>query len=221
MLALKVKTSQVYYFTTLQLPKMNTLLQRPISIYAQQNPNPNSMKFVLNVELVPEGLSFDYAEPGEALLNGKSSPLAVALFGFDFVRRVFIANNFVTVTKDDATDWDEIVFEVKQFLKQYFEEQKPVFSQQTIDTNSTRVDADSETVQKIKSVLEQYVRPAVESDGGAINFHSFDEASGTVKVLLQGSCSGCPSSTLTLKAGIENLMTRLVPEVKQVEAEGV
>lgn len=200
---------------------MNTLLQRPISIYAQQNPNPNSMKFVLNVELVPEGLSFDYAEPGEALLDGKASPLAVALFGFDFVRRVFIANNFVTVTKDDATDWDDILFEVKQFLKQYFEEQKPVFSQKTMDANSTRVDADSETVQKIKAVLEQYVRPAVESDGGAINFHSFDEASGTVKVLLQGSCSGCPSSTLTLKAGIENLMTRLVPAVKQVEAEGV
>lgn len=200
---------------------MNSLLRRPISIFAQQNPNPNSMKFVLNVELAPDGLSFDYAEPGEALLDGKASPLVVALFGFEFVNRVFIASNFVTITKDDATDWDEVMFELKQFLKEYFEDQKPVFAPRTMEANTVRVEADSETVQKIKAVLEQYVRPAVESDGGAINFHSFDEQSGTVKVLLQGSCSGCPSSTLTLKAGIENLMTRLVPEVKLVEAEGV
>nr|WP_293842588.1 NifU family protein [uncultured Arsenicibacter sp.] len=200
---------------------MNDLLQRPISIYAQQNPNPNSMKFVLNVELVPDGLSFDYAEPGDALLDGKASPLVVALFGFDFVRRVFIAGNFITITKDDVTEWDDIMFEVKQFLKQYFDEKQPVFAQRTVDANSVRVDADSETVQKIKAVLEQYIRPAVESDGGAINFYSFEPESGIVKVLLQGACSGCPSSTLTLKAGIENLMTRLVPEVKQVEAEGV
>ena len=203
------------------LQTMNTLLRRPISIFAQQNPNPNSMKFVLNVELAPDGLSFDYAEPGESLLEGKSSPLAVALFGFDFVTRVFIASNFVTVTKTDATDWDEVMFELKQFLKAYFEDQKPVFAQRTMEANTTIVDADSETVQKIKAVLDQYVRPAVESDGGAISFHSFDPENGTVKVLLQGSCSGCPSSTLTLKAGIENLMTRLVPEVKLVEAEGV
>lgn len=200
---------------------MNDLLQRPISIYAQQNPNPNSMKFVLNVELVPDGLSFDYAEPGDALLDGKASPLVVALFGFDFVRRVFVAGNFITITKDDVTEWDDIMFEVKQFLKQYFDEKQPVFAQRTVDANSVRVDADSETVQKIKAVLEQYIRPAVESDGGAINFYSFEPESGIVKVLLQGACSGCPSSTLTLKAGIENLMTRLVPEVKQVEAEGV
>ncbi|CCH54700.1 nitrogen-fixing NifU domain protein [Fibrisoma limi BUZ 3] len=200
---------------------MDSLLSRPISIFTEGSPNPNSMKFVVNFELVPAGLSFDYAEPGDALLDGKASPLAVALFGFEFVRRVFIAGNFITVTKDDATDWDDVLFEVKFFLKQYFEEKKPVFAQRTMDANTTRVEVDSETVQKIKAVLDQYVRPAVESDGGAINFHSFDEPTGTVKVLLQGSCSGCPSSTLTLKAGIENLLTRLVPDVKQVEAEGV
>ncbi|RIV25300.1 NifU family protein [Fibrisoma montanum] len=200
---------------------MDSLLSRPISIFTEGSPNPNSMKFVVNFELVPAGLSFDYAEPGDALLDGKASPLAVSLFGFEFVRRVFIAGNFITVTKDDATDWDDVLFEVKFFLKQYFEEKKPVFAQRTMDANTTRLDVDSETVQKIKAVLDQYVRPAVESDGGAINFHSFDEPSGTVKVLLQGSCSGCPSSTLTLKAGIENLLTRLVPAVKQVEAEGV
>ena len=200
---------------------MNTTLGRPVSIFTEGSPNPNSMKFVVNFELVPDGLSFDYATPSDALLDGKASPLAVTLFGFDFVRRVFISGNFVTITKDEETDWDEVIFETKLFLKDYFGEQKPVFAQRTMDTNSTKVDMDSETVQKIKAVLDQYIKPAVESDGGAISFYSFDEPSGTVKVLLQGSCSGCPSSTLTLKAGIENLLTRLVPEVKLVEAEGV
>jgi Fe-S cluster biogenesis protein NfuA len=200
---------------------MNPALSRPVSVFTEGSPNPNSMKFVLSVELVPSGLSFDYATPADALIDGKASPLAVALFGFEFVRRVFIANNFVTVTKDEATDWDEVMFEVKLFLKEYLGEQKPVFAQRTMDANTTKLDMDSETVQKIKAVLDQYIRPAVETDGGAINFHSFDEPSGVVKVQLQGSCSGCPSSTLTLKAGIENLLTRLVPEVKTVEAEGV
>ena len=200
---------------------MNSTLNRPVSVFTEGSPNPNSMKFVVNFELVPSGLSFDYATPGDALLDDRASPLVVALFGFEFVRRVFISANFITVTKDDETDWDEVLFEVKLFLKEYFSEQKPVFAQRTMATNTTRLDTDSETVQKIKAVLDQYIRPAVESDGGAINFHSFDEPSGTVKVLLQGSCSGCPSSTLTLKAGIENLLTRLVPDVKLVEAEGV
>ena len=200
---------------------MNPTLSRPVSIFTEGSPNPNSMKFVVNFELVPTGLSFDYATPGDALLDGKASPLAVALFGFDFVRRVFLSGNFVTVTKDDETDWDDVLLEVKLFLKDYFGEQRPVFAQRTMDTNTTKLDMDSETVQKIKAVLDQYIRPAVDSDGGAISFYSFDEPSGTVKVLLQGSCSGCPSSTLTLKAGIENLLSRLVPEVKTVEAEGV
>ncbi len=200
---------------------MNPALSRPVSVFTEGSPNPNSMKFVLSVELVPSGLSFDYATPADALVDGKASPLAVSLFGFEFVRRVFIANNFVTVTKDEETEWDEVMFEVKLFLKEYLGEQKPVFAQRTMDANTTKLDMDSETVQKIKAVLDQYIRPAVETDGGAINFHSFDDASGIVKVQLQGSCSGCPSSTLTLKAGIENLLTRLVPEVKTVEAEGV
>lgn len=200
---------------------MQAALRPPVSIYTEQSPNPNSMKFVLNRELVPDGLSFDYAEPSEALKEGKNSPLAVALFGVDGVRRVFIAGNFITLTKDEDVDWGEILFEVKVFLKDYFEADEPVFVQRTVELNSTRLEADSETVQQIKAALDQYVRPAVESDGGAINFHTFDEETGTVKVLLQGSCSGCPSSTLTLKAGIENLLTRLVPAVKTVEAEGV
>jgi len=196
------------------------MLKPQVLIYTEATPNPNSMKFVLNSELIPEGTSFDYAVPEEALAPGKHSPLAVELFGFDWVRRVFISYNFVTLTKDEETPWEAVLPEAKQFLKRYFEDRKTILSTAATEAyESAAGEQDSETVQKIKTVLDQYVRPAVESDGGAINFHSFHE--GTVKVLLQGSCSGCPSSTLTLKAGIENLLTRMVPEVKEVVAEGV
>lgn len=198
------------------------MLSRPIFVYTELSPNPNSMKFVLNFELVPDGLSFDYPSLESALEEGKASPLAADLFQFPHVKRVFIASNFITITKGDDIAWEEVLRDTKQFIKIYFEENHPVFEQKTIDSNTLIVDArDSDTVQKIKAALDQYVRPAVESDGGAINFHSFDEDSGVVKVLLQGSCSGCPSSTLTLKAGIENLLTRMVPDVKEVVAEGV
>ncbi|HEV7348791.1 NifU family protein [Telluribacter sp.] len=198
------------------------MLKRPIYIYTELSPNPNSMKFVLNFMLAPDGLSFDYPNLKAALEEGKASPLAGDLFQFPHVQRVFIASNFITITKDEETAWEDVLSDTKQFIKIYFEENQPVFEQRTIDSNTVIVDAnDSETVQKIKAVLDQYVRPAVESDGGAINFHSFDEETGAVKVLLQGSCSGCPSSTLTLKAGIENLLTRMVPNVKEVVAEGV
>lgn len=198
------------------------MLKRPIFIYTELSPNPNSMKFVLNFELVPEGLSFDYPSHASALEEGRISPLAADLFQFPFVQRVFIANNFVTLTKDEETQWEEVLRDAKAFIKIYFEEGQPVFDEATILKNTVVVSAnESETVQKIKAVLDQYVRPAVESDGGAINFHSFDEMDGKVKVLLQGSCSGCPSATLTLKAGIENLLTRMVPGVKEVVAEGV
>ncbi|SKB56242.1 NifU family protein [Dyadobacter psychrophilus] len=198
------------------------MLTRPVFVYTELSPNPNSMKFVLNFELVPDGLSFDYPSLEAALEEGKASPLASDLFQFPHVKRVFIASNFVTITKDEVTAWEDVLRDTKQFIKIYFEENHPVFEQQTIDKNTLIVDSrDSDTVQKIKAALDQYVRPAVESDGGAINFHSFNEDSGVVKVLLQGSCSGCPSSTLTLKAGIENLLTRMVPDVKEVVAEGV
>ena len=198
------------------------MLKQAVFVYTELSPNPNSMKFVLNFMLAPDGLSFDYPSKEAALAEGKSSPLAADLFQFPYIQRVFISSNFVTVTKDEATAWEEVLVDTKQFIKIYFEQGYPVFDQKTMDNHTLIVDAnDSEAVQKIKAALDQYVRPAVESDGGAINFHSFDEESGVVKVLLQGSCSGCPSSTITLKSGIENLLTRMVPEVKSVVAEGV
>jgi NFU1 iron-sulfur cluster scaffold homolog, mitochondrial len=191
-------------------------------IYTETSPNPNSMKFVLNFEIVPDGLNFDYPNVQSTIEDGKESPLASGLFQFPFVQRVFLSSNYITITKDGDTDWGDVIYDTKQFIKIHLDENHPVFTQKTIEKNSLIVDAnDSEVIGKIKTVLDQYVRPAVESDGGAISFASFNEETGLVKVHLQGSCSGCPSSTMTLKHGIENLLTRFVPEVKLVEAEGI
>lgn len=190
-----------------------------VNIYTEATPNPNSMKFVFNFELLPEQISFDYTSPADGITKEKNSPLAVALFGMEFVERVFITSNFITITKNENTLWEDEIFGIKQFLKTYLEEKKPIFINPDFDTEQ---DNESDPIiSKIKDALNQYVKPAVESDGGAISFHSFDPETGLVKVLLQGSCSGCPSSTMTLKAGIEALLTRMIPEVKEVAAEGV
>lgn len=193
---------------------MNPSIPKYITIYTESNPNPNSLKFVANFMLVPQGQTFDYP----SLEAAEDSPLATELFNFPFVQRVFMMNNFVTVTKDDATDWHDVAGSLKSFIKEYLEAEKPILKGQAfisdeIDENEPEINL------KIRAILDEYVRPAVESDGGAITFHSFEE--GTVKVLLQGACSGCPSSTMTLKAGIEGLLTRMLPEVKEVVAEGV
>jgi NFU1 iron-sulfur cluster scaffold homolog, mitochondrial len=198
------------------------MLKRNTMIYTELSPNPNSMKFVLNFEIVPDGLSFDYPDMASTIVDGKASPLASDCFQFLFVQRVFISSNFVTITKDSETEWENVLFDFKKFIKIYFDENHPVFAQKTIENNTLIVDSnDSAIVAKIKATLDQYVRPAVESDGGAINFSSFDEASGKVSVMLQGSCSGCPSASITLKDGIERLLTSMVPEVKLVVAEEV
>lgn len=201
--------------------KSTFMLTSTVTIYTESTPNPHSMKFVFNVELLPEGMSFDYTQPADGLTKEKNSPLAVALFGFEFVRRVFITNNFITLTKTENAAWEDELFGIKQYLKKYFAEKQPVFSLPASEFAAEGDSMDSEIIIQIKQVLEEYVKPAVESDGGAITFHSFDESTGQMKVLLQGSCSGCPSSQMTLKAGIETLMTRMVPSVKEVVAEGV
>ncbi len=198
------------------------MLKRNTMIYTELSPNPNSMKFVLNFEIVPEGLSFDYPDMPSALSDGKESPLAADCFQFPFVQRVFISSNFITITKDQETEWEEVLFDFKKFIKIYFDENHPVFASKTIEDNSLIIENnDSPVVAKIKAALDQYVRPAVESDGGAINFSSFNQENGLVKVHLQGSCSGCPSATVTLKDGIERLLTNMIPEVKEVVAEGI
>lgn len=189
--------------------------QRNVSLYLEANPNPNSLKFVANFMLLPEGESFDFPDAASA----ENSPLAQQLFEFDFVERVFFMSNFVTVTKKEGIEWIEIQAQLKQAIQQYLEEQDFLVKPEAAPTGQQPEANDPENVKKIKGILDEYIRPAVESDGGAIQFHSFED--GVVKVLLQGSCSGCPSSTITLKAGIENLLKRMVPEVQSVEAEGV
>ncbi len=184
-----------------------------ISIYTESNPNPNSLKFVVNFMLLPEGVSRDYPDKEAA----KDAPLALALFDFAYVKRVFYMSNFVTITKDEATDWYEIKDELQNFIKSFLEEGKQILTEKDVKGDHELTDSDTDIEQKIKSILDEYIRPAVEMDGGAITFDSFTD--GQVKVLLQGACSGCPSSTITLKAGIENLLKRMVPEVEGVVAE--
>ena len=189
-----------------------------ISIYTEMTPNPETMKFVANKLLYP-GKSVDFQDEESA----KASPLAMELFSFPFIKSVFIASNFVTLTKTNETeDWQDVIPSIKQFLKEYLEENKPIIneeeiaSRKTVSSNEVSLD-DGDVVKRIKELLENYVKPAVEMDGGAIQFKSYED--GKVNLMLQGSCSGCPSSMITLKAGIEGMMKRMIPEVKEVVAE--
>jgi len=186
-----------------------------VSIYTEMTPNPETMKFVANKLLYP-GKSIDFPEEAAAT----PSPLAKELFAFPFIRSVFIASNFVTLTKTPDTLWEDVIPTVREFLKQYLEEGKAVINEDLIvkkaDANTVSAD-DSDVVKRIKELLENYVKPAVEMDGGAISYKGYED--GVVKLMMQGSCSGCPSSMITLKAGIEGMMKRMIPEVKEVVAE--
>lgn len=189
-----------------------------ISIYTEMTPNPETMKFVANKLLYP-GKSIDFAD--ESLAG--PSPLAKELFSFPFIRSVFIASNFITLSKtSDTDDWQDVIPTIKQFLKEYLENGGVVVNDDEVANTkqeaSNEVGADDDDiVKRVKELLENYVKPAVEMDGGAIQFRSYND--GTVNLMLQGSCSGCPSSMITLKAGIEGMMKRMIPEVKEVIAE--
>jgi len=188
-----------------------------ISIYTEMTPNPETMKFVANKLLYP-GKSIDFPDVDSA----GPSPLAMELFSFPFVKSVFVASNFVTLTKTPETDWDDVKPSIRQFLKEYLEEGKVVINEDEVATvqqpgSNMVLSEDGDVVKRIKELLENYVKPAVEMDGGAIQFKKFED--GVVTLMLQGSCSGCPSSMITLKAGIEGMMKRMIPEVEEVVAE--
>jgi NFU1 iron-sulfur cluster scaffold homolog, mitochondrial len=188
-----------------------------VSIYTEMTPNPETMKFVANKLLYP-GKSIEFAEEASA----KPSPLAMELFSFPFIKSVFIASNFVTLTKISDTEWQDVIPSIRQFLKDYLEEGKAVINEDEIvilpkASSNTINEDDSDVVKRIKELLENYVKPAVEMDGGAIEFKSYND--GVVNLALQGSCSGCPSSMVTLKSGIEGMMKRMIPEVQEVVAE--
>ncbi len=198
----------------------------PTTLYAELTPNPNTMKFVSDRTIFKSNQPVEYKSASEA--NG-SSELAVELFNFPFVSGVFIASSFVTVTKTANISWDLITFELREFIREFLLKKEIVV--ENMPVTSVEVEKDqaetapkkkvepSDYDQAIVNILNEYVKPAVESDGGAIDYVSFVD--GTVTVQLRGSCSGCPSSTVTLKDGIEKLLTAEIPEVKEVVAESL
>lgn len=189
-----------------------------ISIYTEMTPNPETMKFVANKLLYP-GKSIEIQDENAAA----PSPLAKELFSFPFIKSVFIASNFITLTKSDPSiDWQDVIPTVKQFLKEFIENGGTVVNEEEaakikVDSSNDVSADDDDVVKRIKEMLDNYVRPAVEMDGGAIQFKSYVD--GIVNLALQGSCSGCPSSMITLKAGIEGMMKRMIPEVREVVAD--
>lgn len=198
----------------------------PISIYAEMTPNPMTMKFVAN-RSIHEGESIEFNTSDDVSV----SPLAEKLLNFPFVEGVFISSNFVTVTRNDKIEWEMVAMDVREFLTDYFMNDGRILLdgvnlseiKKNSDNPSNSIDestlniARTDVEKKIIDALDEYIRPAVEGDGGSIDFQKFEE--GKVTVVLRGSCSGCPSATTTLKHGVENLLTRMVPEVKEVVAE--
>lgn len=201
----------------------------PYIIYAEETPNPSSVKFVANKLLLVSGASAEY----QTISDTNDAPIAKKLFQFPFVKRLYIASNFITVTKQDAVDWEDIRDELRVFLTDYLNKGNAIINKlpqqqvpkdssfkETISINTQHVPPTNDVENKIIEVLEQYIRPAVESDGGLITFKELKD--GIVTVQMRGSCSGCPSSTMTLKAGIEALLKRLLPDhVKEVVSEAV
>jgi Fe-S cluster biogenesis protein NfuA len=181
-----------------------------INVYTESTPNPATMKFIVNKLLINGSVDFATKQSAE------NSPFARELYKFSFVNGVFFASNFVTVTKTEGSDWDDLLPILKEFVKGAVEAELVVQAEEQPEAGDFE---GSDIEVKIQQILHDYVRPAVEQDGGAITYKSFDE--GKVTVELRGSCSGCPSSTVTLKAGIENLLKRMVPEVTEVVSEAL
>ena len=190
-------------------------VKKVVSIYAESTPNPASMKFVLNSFILEEG-SVEYMNKEQA----RECPLAVQLFSFSGISGVFITTNFITISKSTDIDWYELIPILREFIKSYIESDRPIFTGavgKVADPQIDRTHSASAIETKIIETLDEFVKPAVEQDGGAIHFKSFSD--GIVTLILKGSCSGCPSSAITLKNGIENLLKQLIPEVKEVVAE--
>ena len=193
------------------LPTENATKKQPISVYGETTPNPASLKFVVNKALTKTSAEFKNIDETAA------SPLAQELFKFHYVKEIFITENYVSVTKYDSISWDEITLELRTFIKQFLENGGTVLDESLIETDIKQekqqiknFDNLDVTSQQIINILEEYVKPAVAADGGNILFDSYDETDKKVKVVLQGSCNGCPSSTFTLKNGIENMLKSML-----------
>lgn len=181
-----------------------------IEIYAESTPNPEVMKFGSNRLLTEK--DFEYKNTSETT----NSPLASELFKYVFVKEVYIAENYVSITKNDTVEWNsEIINDLRQFIKAYIEENKLVIDETMempkIEIPTVDIKELEGTSLDIAGILDEYVKPAVASDGGNIVFQSYDEETQVVNVILQGACSGCPSSTVTLKNGIETMLKEMLP----------
>ena len=191
-----------------------------VTVYAESTPNPAVMKFVANKKIVTA--LFEFTSIDEA----KLSPLATELFHFPFVKSVFLDENYVSITKYDVTEWQDITIQLRELIKAYIEKGKEIVLPEAIETlkkSTEQIDNHFETLddvsKQIVNILEEYVKPAVASDGGNIQFISYDSKAKNVNFLLQGACSGCPSSTYTLKSGIENMLKEMLPgKINTVEA---
>tara|TARA_B110000259_G_scaffold30592_1_gene33239 strand:+ start:847 stop:1740 length:894 start_codon:yes stop_codon:yes gene_type:complete len=181
----------------------------PITIYAESTPNPGVMKFVANKKLVEQ--IFEYKTIDETT----HAPLAQKLFHFPFVKEVFMDANYISITKFDVSEWDEIVLEIREFLRSYLEEGNEIMipvQEEAVEKNSeSSSEPLDEISRQIVGIIEEYIKPAVAADGGNILFDSYNTDDKSVQVILQGACSGCPSSTFTLKSGIENMLKEMLP----------
>ena len=185
----------------------------PISIYSESTPNPAVLKFVANKKLVDFQIEFNSIDECE------NSPLALRLFNFPFVKSVFIDKNFISITKHGVSSWDDITLTIRNFIKEYLERDNKILTDDYQKVEVIDPDSLDETSKEIVSILDEYIKPSVAADGGNIMFKSYDKANKSVSVILQGACSGCPSSTITLKNGIENILKKMLNgKVEVVEA---
>ncbi|WP_375238289.1 NifU family protein [Aurantibacter sp.] len=204
-------------------PVINEELQNKkiaVTVYAESTPNPSVLKFVANKKLVTSSFEFTSID------TAKSSELATKLFNFPFVKSIFIDENFISITKFDITEWDDITFELREFIRAYIETGKELVNpeakiakEKSAEILDIKYESYDDTSKEIINILEEYVKPAVASDGGNIQFESYNSETKVVKVILQGACSGCPSSTYTLKSGIENMLKEMMKgKINSVEA---
>jgi NFU1 iron-sulfur cluster scaffold homolog, mitochondrial len=189
----------------------NKVKKQPITVYGETTPNPASLKFVINKGITKSTVEFKNID------EAKASPLAQELFKFPYVKELFITENYISITKFESYSWDEITLEIRTFIKQFIENGGTILDESLIEKSTKQEKQEIKnfdnldvTSQQIINILEEYVKPAVAADGGNILFDSYDENDKKVKVILQGSCNGCPSSTFTLKNGIENMLKSML-----------
>jgi len=194
--------------------EQKTSKKEAIEVYAEVTPNPAVMKFGTNKALTQTDVEFKNIDEASA-----SSPLAQAIFNFPFVQQVFISDNYISVTKYDMVEWNDVYGEVRTFIREYLADGKTIIKElpkEEVIATTEKVQVPKEALEGISAqivdILDEYIKPAVASDGGNIAFRSYDEETKVVRVILQGACSGCPSSTATLKNGIENLLKEMLPD---------